>query len=63
MTVNREIDDKIEDTSGSPPALSPELTAEELAELERKFDPETAFRPTGAAVGFFVTAILVAMSV
>ena len=29
MTVNRETDDKIEDTSGSPPALSPELTAEE----------------------------------
>ena len=46
MTVDQKTDDKIEDMSGSSPALSPELTAEELAEIERKFDPETAFRAT-----------------
>ena len=44
-------------------ALSPELTAEELAEIERKFDPETAFRATGTTLGFFIAAVLVAMSV
>ncbi|MBT5853171.1 MAG: TRAP transporter permease, partial [Rhodobacteraceae bacterium] len=49
--------------SGSSPALSPELTAEELAEIERKFDPETAFRATGTTLGFFIAAVLVAMSV
>ena len=39
------------------------LTAEELAEIERKFDPESAFRSTGPWIGAFITAGLVAMSV
>lgn len=34
----------------------------DLAELERKYDPEMAFRPTGKAVALMVTAALVAMS-
>lgn len=34
----------------------------DLAELERKYDPEMAFRPTGKAVAALVTAALVAMS-
>ncbi len=42
---------------------TPELTPEQLAEIERKFDPETAFRPTGAKIGFLIAAILVSMSV
>jgi len=41
----------------------PELTPEQLAEIERKFDPEMAFRPTGKTLGFFIAAVLVAMSV
>ena len=41
----------------------PELTSEKLAEIERQFDPETAFRPTGRRLGFVITAILVSMSV
>ena len=40
-----------------------ELTPEQLAEIERKYDPETAFRQTGPALGFVIAAILVAMSV
>ncbi|WP_299783601.1 TRAP transporter fused permease subunit [uncultured Roseobacter sp.] len=40
-----------------------ELTAEELAEIERKFDPETAFRATGPGLGLVIAAVLVAMSV
>ena len=39
------------------------LTAEELAEIERKFDPESAFRSTGPWIGAVITAGLVAMSV
>jgi len=35
----------------------------DLAELERKYDPEMAFRPTGRAVAFLVTTALVAMSI
>jgi TRAP transporter 4TM/12TM fusion protein len=42
---------------------APELTPEQLAEIERKFDPETAFRPTGRMLGHFIAAVLVAMSV
>lgn len=34
----------------------------DLAELESKYDPEMAFRPTGKAVALLVTAALVAMS-
>jgi TRAP transporter 4TM/12TM fusion protein len=40
----------------------PELTPEQLAEIERKYDPETAFRPTGRMLGYFIAAVLVAMS-
>lgn len=40
-----------------------ELTAAELAEIERKYDPETAFRATGWYLGFVVSTLLVAMSV
>ena len=39
------------------------LTAQELAEIERKFDPETAFRPTAPQLGMLISAALVAMSV
>jgi TRAP transporter 4TM/12TM fusion protein len=42
---------------------TPALTSEQLAEIEREFDPETAFRPTGKSLGFLITGILVAMSV
>ncbi len=42
---------------------TPELTPEQLAEIERKFDPETAFRTTGKKLGFFIAGALVAMSV
>jgi len=42
---------------------TPELTPEQLAELERKYDPETAFRTTGKNIGFFIAAALVAMSI
>jgi TRAP transporter 4TM/12TM fusion protein len=40
-----------------------ELTPEELAEIERKYDPEMAFRATGKQLGFVIVAFLVAMSV
>ena len=42
---------------------TPELTPEQLAEIERKFDPETAFRKTGKNLGFLIALILVLMSV
>lgn len=42
---------------------TPALTSEQLAEIEREFDPETAFRPTGKSLGFLIAGILVAMSV
>ncbi len=38
------------------------LTAEQLAEIERKFDPETAFRPTGRVMGGIIAVALAAMS-
>ena len=41
---------------------TPELTPEQLAEIERKYDPETAFRPTGRRIGLAIAAALVAMS-
>ncbi len=40
-----------------------ELTAERLAEIERQYDPETAFRPTGGMIALIITFFLVAMSV
>ena len=61
MTVNRKADDRNEDVSDLPPDLRPELTAEELFEIERRFDPETSFRPTGTVLAFFITAVLVGM--
>jgi len=42
---------------------TPQLSAAELAEVERKYDPETAFRATGRQLGLVVSAVLVAMSV
>jgi TRAP transporter 4TM/12TM fusion protein len=39
------------------------LSADELEALERKYDPETAFRPTGVRIAAFVSVALVAMSV
>ncbi|MDA9008336.1 TRAP transporter permease [Alphaproteobacteria bacterium] len=40
-----------------------ELSAEELAEIEREFDPETAFRATGKTIAIVIAVALVAMSV
>ncbi|MGR3460819.1 MAG: TRAP transporter permease [Roseovarius sp.] len=40
----------------------PGLSADQLHEIERKFDPELAFRPTGRAIGMVISAVLVAMS-
>ncbi|MBD8894325.1 TRAP transporter permease [Roseibium litorale] len=42
---------------------SKELTPEELAEIERKYDPELAFRPTGPKAAHVIGAILAAMSI
>jgi len=39
------------------------LSAEMLAEIERKYDPETAFRPTGPAMAAIISVLLVGMSV
>ncbi|MGZ2259056.1 TRAP transporter permease [Roseobacter sp. A03A-229] len=39
------------------------LTPDELAEIERRYDPETAVRTTGRQLGFLIAAALVAMSV
>ncbi len=41
----------------------PELTPEQLAEIEREYDPEMAFRQTGKNFALFITAALVAMSI
>ena len=45
-----------------PEDINTERTSEELSEIERKFDPEMAFRPTGKFFGFLITFILVLMS-
>ena len=45
-----------------PADTIPELSAEQLAEIERKYDPETAFRATGKILGFWISAALVALS-
>ena len=42
---------------------SEKLSAADLDDIERRFDPETAFRPTGTYVAIFISAALVAMSV
>jgi TRAP transporter 4TM/12TM fusion protein len=39
------------------------LDAEKLADIERKYDPETAFRPMGKHLALVVTTALVAMSI
>lgn len=39
-----------------------ELTAEELAAIERKYDAESAFRPAGKKIGTLITTALVAMT-
>ncbi len=41
----------------------PELTPEQLAAIEREYDPEMAFRQTGKGLAMFITAVLVAMSI
>jgi len=46
-----------------PDKTPDELSAEQLAEIERKYDPELAFRPTGKFIAVVVTTALVAMSV
>jgi len=40
----------------------PKLTPEQLAEIERKFDPELAFRQTGKTFTIIISTALVAMS-
>lgn len=40
-----------------------ELTPAQLAEIERKYDPETAFRKTGKTLAIAISIILVSMSV
>jgi len=45
------------------PGLSSELTPEELEALERKYDPELAFRPTAATMAKIIAGFLVAMSI
>lgn len=40
-----------------------ELTAEGLAEIERKYDSEAAFRGTGPIMGFVITTALAMMSI
>ena len=45
------------------PTLPSEPTAEQLEALERKYDPETAFRPTGKKIGAIISVALVAMAV
>lgn len=39
------------------------LTAEQLEEIEREYDPQSAFRSTGPKLALIISAILVAMSV
>lgn len=39
-----------------------QLSSAELEAIEREFDPETAFRPTGRYLALIITAALVAMS-
>lgn len=46
-----------------PSDNTPDLTPEQLAEIEREFDPETAFRQTGKFLAALISGALVAMSV
>lgn len=43
--------------------LEKKLSAEELAHIERTYDPEMAFRPTGKVLAMIISTMLVAMSV
>lgn len=43
--------------------IDAELSQEELDAIERKYDSESAFRPTGPKVGIFISICLVAMTV
>lgn len=43
-------------------AIKPELTAEQLAQIERKYDSESAFRATGSKMGTVITCSLVTMT-
>ena len=45
------------------PEKDPQLTLEQLEEIERKYDPEMAFRGTGKAIGMVISLALVSMSV
>jgi len=40
-----------------------ELSAEELAQIERKYDTESAFRPMGSKMAFVISILLAAMSI
>ncbi|MCK4713664.1 MAG: TRAP transporter permease, partial [Marinosulfonomonas sp.] len=46
-----------------PSDNAPDLTPEQLAEIERDFDPETAFRQTGKTLAIIISTALVAMSI
>lgn len=50
-------------TQQEPAAAQSELTPELLAEIERKYDPELAFRPTGRTIAIVISTALVAMAV
>lgn len=43
-------------------ATAPEMTEEELAQIERKYDAESAFRPFGKIMNMIIMAALVAMT-
>ena len=45
-----------------PTDKTPELTPEQLIEIERKFDPETAFRQTGKTLGFLISLSVIISS-
>ena len=45
-----------------PPAGPDAFDPAKLAEIERKYDPELAFRPTGKYISLLISAVLVAMS-
>ena len=54
---------KVVETMSDNSLHTPELAKEQLADIERRFEPETAFRAVGPYLKLFITAILVAMSV
>ena len=45
-----------------PTVRDDEVTAARLREIERRYDPETAFRPTGRHIALLISVLLVAMS-